>query len=86
VAVSKLLLTPVALRQQLLECWGLSRFRSSSLRRVYVDYYFYVGLDCAGLCACCCPIVLCVIIKWWWAFSVSGVIDSRLETVIVTTF
>jgi len=27
-------------------------FRSSSLCRVYVDYYFYVGLDFEGLCAC----------------------------------
>jgi len=30
---------------------GGLRFSCSCLCRVYVDYYFYVGLDFAGLCA-----------------------------------
>jgi len=41
--VLKLLLTLKGLSQQLLGCWKWSRFRSSSLPRVYVDYYFHVS-------------------------------------------
>jgi len=51
---------------------------------VYVDYYFYVGSDYAALSACCCSIVLSVINKWCRRFSVSDIINSRLETVIIT--
>jgi len=49
VAVLELLLTLVGLPQQLLGCWWLSRFRSSSLPGVFVDYYVYGLLGCVGV-------------------------------------
>jgi len=42
-ALQELLFTVNDLPQQLLGCLGLGWSRSSSLRLVYVDYYFFVG-------------------------------------------
>jgi len=65
--VSKLLLPSAGtLSQQLPRCWELSQLRSSSLRRVYDDYYF-LDVSCNGL---------------WRGFSVSDVINFRLGQVI----
>ena len=51
--VEVVVISAVTLSQQrLLRCWEMSQFRSSSLRRVYDDYYFYVGLGFEELSAC----------------------------------